>query len=114
MMATGTYGGDVRQQPPPSQPSQQPPQQYSNNYGNGVQQAQQQQPSQSTRPVDLRVILSRDEVAFLFGFDGSLISQLRQQTGAHVQITDGDSFEYVFKNFFIITNYMPHPELSVL
>ena len=41
MMATGTYGGDVRQQPPPSQPSQQPPQQYSNNYGNGVQQAQQ-------------------------------------------------------------------------
>lgn len=95
MMATGTYGGDVRQQPPPSQPSQQPPQQYSNNYGNGVQQAQQQQPNQSTRPVDLRVILSRDEVAFLFGFDGSLISQLRQQTGAHVQITDGDSFEYV-------------------
>ena len=86
MMATGTYGGDVRQRQTP----QQPPQQYSNNYGNGVQ---QQQPS--TRPVDLRVILSRDEVAFLFGFDGSLISQLRQQTGAHVQITDGDSFEYV-------------------
>lgn len=92
-MATGSYGGDVRQQPPSQQPQQQQQQQpYSNSYRNGEQ---QQASSQSTRPVDLRVILSRDEVAFLFGFDGSLISQLRQQTGAHVQITDGDSFEYV-------------------
>ena len=49
----------------------------------------------SGRPIDLRIILSRDEVAFLFGFDGNLINQLRQQTGANIQITDGESFEYV-------------------
>ena len=49
----------------------------------------------SGRPIDLRIILSRDEVAFLFGFDGNLINQLRQQTGAHIQITEGESFEYV-------------------
>ena len=67
----------------------------------------------SGRPIDLRVILTRDEVAFLFGFDGMLLNQLRQQTGAHIQLTDGDSFEYVllingpidliFKAFSLVT-----------
>lgn len=80
-MATGSYEAEPRHQ-------------HFSNYGNnGIQ--QQQPPQNQARPVDLRVILSRDEVAFLFGFDGSLIGQLRQQTGAHIQITDGDSFEYV-------------------
>ena len=64
--------------------------QQNQNYSNGGNQQNQQ-----NRPVDLRVILTRDEVEFLFGFDGNLINQLRQQTGAHIQITDGDSFEYV-------------------
>ena len=64
-------------------------QNFGNNFANG------DQPQNNGRPIDLRIILSRDEVAFLFGFDGNLINQLRQQTGAHIQITDGDSFEYV-------------------
>lgn len=45
--------------------------------------------------IDLKVILSKDEVAYLFGFDGVLLGQLRSQTGANVGITDGDSHEYV-------------------
>ena len=45
--------------------------------------------------IDLKVILSKEEVSYLFGFDGVLISQLRAQTGANVGITDGDSHEYV-------------------
>ena len=54
--------------------------------------------TQSERPqpvIDLKVILSKDEVAYVFGFDGVLIAQLRQQTGANVGITQGDSHEYV-------------------
>ena len=45
--------------------------------------------------IDLKVILSREEVSYLFGFDGVLLGQLRQQTGANIGITDGDSHEYV-------------------
>ena len=45
--------------------------------------------------IDLKVILSKDEVAYVFGFDGVLIAQLRQQTGANVGITQGESHEYV-------------------
>ena len=45
--------------------------------------------------IDLKVILSKDEVAYVFGIDGVLIAQLRQQTGANVGITQGDSHEYV-------------------
>ena len=69
----------------------------SNNFSsNGLPPPANPDPSQNTgRPIDLRIILSRDEVAFLFGFDGNLINQLRQQTGAHIQITEGESFEYV-------------------
>lgn len=78
MMAAGQYGGHGG------------PVSSHNNYSNGMPQSTNQ-----TRPLDLRVILSRDEVAFLFGFDGMLINQLRQQTGANIQITEGDSFEYV-------------------
>ena len=54
--------------------------------------------SQQERPppvIDLKVILSKDEVAYVFGFDGVLIAQLRQQTGANVGITQGESHEYV-------------------
>ncbi len=39
-------------------------------------------------PLNFRVILNRDEVAFLFGFDGVLLNQLRQQTGANLMLTD--------------------------
>ena len=54
--------------------------------------------TQQERPppiIDLKVILSHDEVAYVFGFDGVLIAQLRQQTGANVGITQGESHEYV-------------------
>ena len=50
---------------------------------------------QSPPIIDLKVILSKDEVAYVFGFDGVLIAQLRQQTGANVGITQGESHEYV-------------------
>ena len=89
MMATGSYEPEMRQQSYNPEARQQ---HYSNYGNNGVKHQPQ---NNQARPVDLRVILSRDEVSFLFGFDGSLISQLRQQTGAHIQLTDGDSFEYV-------------------
>ncbi len=49
------------------------------------------------RPIDLRILLNRDEVAFLFGFDGVLINQLRQQTGASIQLTTGECYEYVLQ-----------------
>ena len=54
--------------------------------------------TQQERPtpvIDLKVILSKDEVAYVFGFDGVLIAQLRQQTGANVGITQGESHEHV-------------------
>merc|ERR1711953_215794 len=69
-------------------------QQEINNVGGGGQNNAnpgQQHPG----PINLRVILTKDEVAFLFGFDGQLLNQLRQQTRANIQLTDGDSFEYV-------------------
>lgn len=95
MMTAGPYN-DVAMDRGPSASAQQHYGHHSTNVSNGQgppnDRSQQQQ---SQRPIDLRVILSRDEVAFLFGFDGHLINQLRQQTGAHIQITEGDSFEYV-------------------
>ena len=41
--------------------------------------------------LDLKVILATEEVSYLFGFDGVLLAQLKQQTGANIGITDGDS-----------------------
>lgn len=46
-------------------------------------------------PITLKVMLSRDEASYLFGFDGVLLGQLRQQTGAHISLTDPQSFEHV-------------------
>ena len=69
----------------------------SNNFNNQRQQqqqqnqgqdGQQQQQNQGAQPINLRIILTKDEVSYLFGFDGVLINQLRQQTGANIQITD--------------------------
>ena len=40
--------------------------------------------------LDLKVILATEEVSYLFGFDGVLLAQLKQQTGANIGITDGD------------------------
>ena len=93
-------GNDVGMgRPPPSQVQHNNPQfgggSGNGNYANGIPPPNRDQPPNPGRLIDLRVILSRDEVAFLFGFDGNLINQLRQQTGAHIQITEGESFEYV-------------------
>jgi hypothetical protein len=46
-------------------------------------------------PLELKLIFNRDEVAYLFGFDGVLVAQLRQQTGANINVTTGECFEYV-------------------
>ena len=74
----------------------------SNSASDGAQSSSSSAASSSTvqqeRPppiIDLKVILSKDEVAYVFGFDGVLIAQLRQQTGANVGITQGDAHEYV-------------------
>ncbi|XP_040582619.1 poly(rC)-binding protein 3 [Lepeophtheirus salmonis] len=63
--------------------------------------------------ITLKIILSREEVQYLFGFDGTLINQLRSQSGANINLTDGDSYERVlmingsleliFKAFSLIT-----------
>jgi hypothetical protein len=67
----------MMQQPPPNhQLQQQPP-----SGGAGGQQP-------GALPINFRVILNRDEVAFLFGFDGVLLTQLRQQTGANLMLTE--------------------------
>ena len=102
MMATGQYGGpNVGIPPPPhfnkpdfgGQQQSQDLQQNAQSSNNGPN--QQNSGGQNSRPIDLRVILTRDEVTFLFGFDDNLLNQLRQTTGAHIQLTDGDSYEYV-------------------
>lgn len=65
---------------------------------NGTQSTSASSTNQEDRQppvIDLKVILSKDEVAYVFGFDGVLIAQLRQQTGANVGITQGESHEYV-------------------
>ena len=102
MMATGQYGGpNVGIPPPPhfnkpdfgGQQQSQDLQQNAQSSNNGP--SQQNSGGQNSRPIDLRVILTRDEVTFLFGFDDNLLNQLRQTTGAHIQLTDGDSYEYV-------------------
>lgn len=59
----------------------------------------------------LRLILVRDEANYLFGFDGVLLDQLRQQTGASLFITEPlheqvltiqGSLELIFKAFSLI------------
>ncbi len=40
----------------------------------------------SNDDLTLRLILTRDEINYLFGFDGVLLDQLRQQTGAEVTL----------------------------
>ena len=107
MMTAGPFSGsmpvkdmNMGRPPPSSQPQENQHNSFGNgssNFSNGIPTSQQRDnPQNSGRPVDLRIILSHDEVAFLFGFDGNLINQLRQQTGAHIRITEGESFEYVF------------------
>ena len=118
MMATGQFGGhggpNVGIPPPPMPHNDGPPttrhfnnkpdfggagnqdlQQNAQSSNNGPSQGGNNSGGGPSRPIDLRVILTRDEVTFLFGFDDNLLNQLRQTTGAHIQLTDGDSFEYV-------------------
>lgn len=45
--------------------------------------------------LELKLIFSRDEMAYLFGFDKVLSNQLSHQTGAEIHMTDGDCSEYV-------------------
>ena len=45
--------------------------------------------------LELKLIFNRDEIAYLFGFDGVLVGQLCQQTGAKIHVTSGESFDYV-------------------
>ena len=81
-------GGGNFGQPPPPRPQQFHPRQDRQDPRMMFQQQQQQQqpppPQQQmdqgqSPPINFRVILNRDEVAFLFGFDGVLLGQLRQQ-----------------------------------
>jgi len=109
MMTANQYGGPPpnvgglppRDMPPPSmhQDMTRNNQHFSNNQQqrNGQDNNAGGQNNQGGHPgpINLRVILTKDEVAFLFGFDGQLLNQLRQQTRANIQLTDGDSFEYV-------------------
>ena len=46
-------------------------------------------------PINLKIILSKSEVELLFGYDGVLLNQLRQQTGANISITDPGPMEQV-------------------
>jgi hypothetical protein len=43
----------------------------------------------------LRLLFSRDEAGFLFGFDGVLLEQLCQQTGAEIHMNSGECPDYV-------------------
>jgi hypothetical protein len=45
----------------------------------------------------LKLIFSKDEISYLFGFNGVLISQLQQYTGADVTMSFGDCDEYVVR-----------------
>jgi len=53
------------------------------------------QGNQPPPPLVLRVIFTRDEAGFLFGFDGVLIGQLCQQTGAEIIMNSGECSDYV-------------------
>ena len=82
------------------------------------QQQQQQQPPPPQQqmdqgqspPINFRVILNRDEVAFLFGFDGVLLGQLRQQG------RDSHLFTYCSYRLFYQSRRIPlytiHPHIS--
>jgi poly(rC)-binding protein 2/3/4 len=89
------------QQPPPPLPPPSQQQQYRPppNMMHSQQYPPMQPPpppqQQQSPPLTLRIILTRDEVNYLFGFDGVLINQLRQQTGANIQLTDPSSYEQV-------------------
>ncbi len=101
---------DQMQQPPPPQQQQQQPQQPPSTKS---QQPQQHYPRYQQHPLNLRILLTRDEVNYLFGYDGVLLGQLRQQTGAKISLTAeqgaveqvltlGGSLDLIFKAFSLI------------
>jgi hypothetical protein len=45
--------------------------------------------------LELKLIFNRDEIGYLFGFDGVLVGQLCQQTGAKISVTSGECFDYI-------------------
>ena len=80
------------QRPPPQQQQQQ---QHFRPQQQQQQQQQQQSPAAPAVPLTLRLILTRDEVNYLFGFDGLLLDQLHQQTGAAIALSEANSREQV-------------------
>jgi hypothetical protein len=46
-------------------------------------------------PINLRLLLSADEVQYLFGAEEQLLGQLRQQTGAALSLTEPGAHERV-------------------
>ncbi len=98
---------------PPPIPQQQGQQQFHPMPPQQQQQQQQQQqpPTSNQSHLTLRVILTRDETNYLFGFDGVLLEQLRQQTGASLVLTEPHyeqvltiqgTFEIIFKAFSLV------------
>lgn len=59
---------------------------------NGYEMYQPGQP-----PLVLKLVFSKEETSFLFGFNGVLISQLQQHTGADVTMSFGDCIDYVIR-----------------
>jgi len=130
MLATGAFSGlppmgdPFGRPPPPPQPASganaEPHQ--ANNDANSSHFMGQAQPFMAPppfaggpsgpTPLSLRLILTRDEVHYLFGFDGVLLDQLRQQTSADLSLTDPTaneqvltvrgSLEIIFKAFSLV------------
>ena len=92
-MAGGHFGGRGGGRPmgPPPHQGQMPPQNV-NGFGPRNQgPGNVRNPSQSNASVELKLIFSRDEMGYLFGFDGVLISQLGQQViQRHIKLIDND------------------------
>ena len=78
------HGSNQHDRPPPFSNSQQQQHQH---FGNRER--------RHSGGFTLKTILTRDEASYLFGFDGVLLNQLRQQTGANINITDQASVEHV-------------------
>ena len=54
-----------------------------------------QQPMINNPYLNLKIILTGEEVQYLFGTDNTLLKQLRQQTGANINVTDPGPHERV-------------------
>ena len=110
-------------QPPPFQPqsfqqqqnqNHPPPRFQQQNQPQFEQQRLHQPPPQQNQepPLRVRILLSRDEAGYLFGYDGILLNQLRQNTGADIILTDpvspdqililSGTLDLIFKAFSLV------------